>query len=157
MELPLVAPAPVVTEHTVVFRGLFDNQGQFRHFQHDLTGLIVRPNKSLTTMARGIRDRADTTHRSRLLSEAPWRADEINRRRIRFLLQQTKAHRQRRREALVIIDDTLCAHVGSRFDPVDRHDNHRDGTDHLAHNPVTSGSVSGPVRFPLGPAPVSPR
>src|SRR5919106_1426126 len=112
MELPLVAPAPVVTEHTVVFR-----------------------------------DRADTTHRSRLLSEAPWRADEINRRRIRFLLQQTKAHRQRRREALVIIDDTLCAHVGSRFDPVDRHDNHRDGTYPLAHNPVTSGSVSSPVRF----------
>ena len=26
MELPLVAPAPVVTEHAGVFRDLFDNQ-----------------------------------------------------------------------------------------------------------------------------------
>jgi hypothetical protein len=32
---------------------------------------------------------------------------------------------------------------------VDRHDNHGDGTYPLAHNPVTSFYVSGPVRFPL--------
>jgi hypothetical protein len=47
MELPMVAPAPVVTTHTAVFRDLFDNQCQFRHFQHYLTALIVLPNKSL--------------------------------------------------------------------------------------------------------------
>jgi hypothetical protein len=34
MELPIVAPAPVVTDHAAVFRDLFDNQCQFRHFQH---------------------------------------------------------------------------------------------------------------------------
>jgi hypothetical protein len=33
---------------------------------------------------------------------------------------------------------------------VDRHENHSDGTYPLAHNPVTSFEVSGPVRFPLG-------
>jgi len=33
---------------------------------------------------------------------------------------------------------------------VDRHDHHGDGTSPLAHNPVTSFSVSGPVRCPLG-------
>jgi hypothetical protein len=36
------------------------------------------------------------------------------------------------------------------FAYVDRHDNHSDGTYPLAHNPVTSFYVSGPVRFPLG-------
>jgi hypothetical protein len=66
------------------------------------------------------------------------------------MLQQTRPHRRRRRESLVVIDDTLCEHVGSLFDDVDRHDNHTDGTYPLAHNPVTSVSVSGPVRFPLG-------
>jgi hypothetical protein len=40
--------------------------------------------------------------------------------------------------------------VGSLFDYVDRHYNHSDGTYPLAHNPVTSFYVSGPVRFPLG-------
>jgi hypothetical protein len=150
MELPIVAPAPVVTEHAEVFRDLLENQCQFRHVQHYLTGLIVLPNKSMTNIARCILDSADKTNLSRFLAEAPWREEEGNRRRVRFMLQQTKAHRRRRRESLVAIDDTLCEHVGSLFDYVDRHYNHSDGTYPLAHNPVTSFYVSGPARFPLG-------
>jgi DDE superfamily endonuclease len=149
MELPIVAPAPIVTAHAVVCRDLFENQCQFRHFQHYLTGLIVLPNKRLANMARCILDSADKTHLSRFLSEAPWREQEVNRRRIRCMLQQTKPHRRRRRDSLVVIEDTLCEHVGSLFDHVDRHYNHGDGTYALAHNPVTSFYVSGPVRFPL--------
>jgi hypothetical protein len=149
MELPIVAPAPVVTEHAAVFRDLCDHQCQFRHFQHYLTGLIVLPNKSLANIARCILESPDNTNRSRVLSEAPWREDTVNRRRIRFMWQQTAPHRRRRRESLIAIDDTLCEHVGSLFDDVDRHDNHGEGTDPLAHHPVTSFSVSGPVRFPL--------
>ena len=150
MELPIVAPAPVVTEHAEIFRDLFDNQRQFRHFQHYLTGLIVLPNKSMANIARCVLDSADKTNLSRFLSEAPWRQDAVNRRRIRFMLQQTKPHRPRRQESLVVIDDTLCEHVGSLFDHVARHYNHSEGTYPLAHNPVTSLYVSGPVRFPVG-------
>jgi DDE superfamily endonuclease len=150
MELPIIDPAPVVTEHTVVFRDLFDNQCQFRHFQHYLTGLIILPNKSMANMARCILDSADKTNLSRFLSEAPWREEAINHRRIRFMLQQTRPHRRRRRESLLALDDTRCEHVGSLFDYVDRHYNHSDGTYPLAHNPVTSLYVSGPVRFPVG-------
>jgi hypothetical protein len=149
MELPIVAPAPVVTEHAAVFRDLCDNQCQFRHCQHDLTGLIILPHKRLTHMARCLLDSADNTNRSRFLTEAPWRAGEGNRRRIPCMLQQTKPHRPRRRESLVSLDETLCAHVGSLFDDVDRQYNHGDGTYPLAHTPVTSCYVSGPVRFPL--------
>jgi hypothetical protein len=149
MELPIIEPAPVVTAHTGAFRDLFENQCQFRHFQHYLTGLIVLPNKSLANMARCILDSADKTNLSRFLSEAPWREEAINHRRTRFMLHQTKLHRRRRRESVIVIDDTLCEHVGSLFDDVDRHYNHSDGTYPLAHNPVTSFYVSGPVRFPL--------
>jgi hypothetical protein len=148
MEWPIIAPAPVVTEHAAVCWDLFDHQCQFRHFQYDLTGLIVLPNKSLAHRARGILDSADTTHRSRFLAEAPWREEAVNHRRLRFMLQQTTLHRRRRRESLVVLEDTLCEHVGSLFAYVDRHDHHGDGTYPLAHNPVTSFSVSGPVRFP---------
>ena len=150
MELPIVTSAPVVTDHAGVFRDLFDNQCQFRHFQHYLTGLIVLPNKSMANITRCILASADKTNLSRFLSEAPWREDAINGRRVRFMLQQTKPHRRRRRDSLVVIDDTLCEHVGSLFDYVDCHYNHSDGTYPLAHNPVTSLYVSGPVRFPLG-------
>jgi SRSO17 transposase len=150
MELPIIAPAPVVTEHAGVFGDLFENPCQFRHVQHDLTGLIVLPNKSMANIARCILDSADKTNLSRFLSEAPWREDAINRRRVHFMLRQTKPHRRRRRESLLVLDDTLCEHEGSLFDYVDRHDNHSEGTYPLAHNPVTSLYVSGPVRFPVG-------
>ena len=102
----------------------------------------------MANMARCIPDSADKTHLSRFLSEAPWREDAINRCRIRFLLQQTKPHRRRRRESLLAIDDTRCEHVGSLFDDVDRHDHHGHRTYPLAHHPVTSVYVSGPVRSP---------
>jgi hypothetical protein len=61
MQLPIIAPAPVVTEHAAVFRDLFENQCQFRHFQPYLSGLIVLPNKSLANMTRCILDSADKT------------------------------------------------------------------------------------------------
>jgi DDE superfamily endonuclease len=150
MDLPIIAPAPVVTEHAQVFRDLFENQCQFRHFQHYLTGLMVLPNKSRANIARCSLDSADKTNLARFFSEAPWREDEVNRRRIRFMLHQTKPQRRRRRESLLVLDDTLCEHVGSLFDHVDRHYNHSTGTYPLAHNPVTSFYVSGPVRFPVG-------
>ena len=151
MELPILEPAPVVTEHAAVFRDLFENQCQFRHFQHYLTGLIVLPNKSMANIARCILGECRQNQPLPLfLGGSLARRTRSIAAGIRFMLQQTKPHRRRRRESLLAIDDTLCEHVGSLFDYVDRHYNHGDGTYPLAHNPVTSLYVSGPVRFPVG-------
>ncbi len=149
MQLPLVAPAPAVSAHAVAFRDLFENRCQFQHFQHYLTGLMVLPNKSLANIARCVVASADKTNLSRFLSEAPWQEAQVNHRRIRYLLQQTKPQRRPKAEAAVVIDDTLCEHVGSLFAYVDHHYNHSDASYPLAHNPVTSFYVSGAVRFPL--------
>ena len=138
MELPMVAPAPVVADQAAVFRDLFEHQCQFRHVQHYLTGLIVLPHKSLAHIARCILDSADRTHLARLLAEARGREAAVNRRRLRFMRQQTKLHRRRRCESLVAIDATLCEHVGSLVDYVDRPYNHSAGTYPLAQKPVTS-------------------
>jgi hypothetical protein len=106
MELPIIAPAPVVTDHTGVFRDLFDHHCQVRHCQHYLTGLIVLPNKSMARITRCILDSADKPTLSRFLSEAPWREDAVNRRRIRYMLQETTPHRHRRRESIVVLDES---------------------------------------------------
>jgi hypothetical protein len=72
MEMPIVAPAPVVSNHAAVFRDLFDNQCQFRHFQHYLTGLIVLPNKSMANIARCILTSEILTHTiARIRQDAP--------------------------------------------------------------------------------------
>src|SRR5262245_57015520 len=149
MQLPIVAPAPIVTAHANIFRDLFENRCQFRHFQHDLTGLIVLDNKSLANITRCVLESADKTNLSRFFSAAPWFQDRVNDRRVAYLLQQTQAVRGPKADAILILDDTLCEHVGNLFDYVDRHYNHGDDTYPLAHNPVTSHYVSGPVRFPL--------
>jgi DDE superfamily endonuclease len=92
---------------------------------------------------------ADKTNLSRFFSEAPWFQERVNDRRLAYLLQQTQAVRGPKTDAVLILDDTLCEHVGSLFDYVDRHYNHGNDTYPLAHNPVTSYYVSGPVRFPV--------
>jgi SRSO17 transposase len=114
-----------------------------------LTGLIVLDNKSLTNITRCVLESADKTNLSRFFSEAPWFQEQVNDRRVAYLLQQTKGVRSPKADAALILDDTLCEHVGSLFDYVDRHYNHGDDTYPLAHNPVTSHYLSGPVRFPV--------
>ena len=133
MPLPIVAPAPIVTIHADIFRDLFENRCQFRHFQNYLTGLIVLDNKSLTNITRCVLESADKTNLARFFSEAPWFQDRVNDRRLAYLLQQTQAVRGPQADAALILDDTLCEHVGSLFDYVDRHCNHGEDTYPLAH------------------------
>ncbi len=149
MQLPLVTPAPLVRTHAAAFRDLFGNRRQFAHFEQYLTGLMVLENKSMANIARCVLDSADKTNLSRFFSEADWDAAQVNERRIRYLLDQTRAQRQPKAVSALVLDDTLCEHVGSLFDHVDRHYNHGDGTYPLAHNPVTTFYVSGAVRVPL--------
>jgi SRSO17 transposase len=149
MQLPIVAPAPIVTAHADIFRDLFENRCQFRHFQNYLTGLIVLDNKSLANITRCVLESADKTNLSRFFSDAPWFQKQVNDRRVAYLLQQTKEVHGPKADAALILDDTLCEHVGSLFEYVDRHYNHGDDTYPLAHNPVTSYYISGPVRFPV--------
>jgi len=149
MQLPLLAPAPLVVTHGAAFRDLFENRCQFRHFQNYVTGLMVLDNKSLANIARCVRDSADKTNLSRFFSEAPWFQAQVTTRRVRYLVQQTKAVRRPKAQSALIVDDTRCEHVGSLFEYVDRHYNHGEDTYPLAHNPVTSHYVSGPVRFPV--------
>ena len=149
MQLPIIAPAPLVVRHGQAFRDLFENRRQFQHFQNYLTGLMVLENKSLANIARCVLDSADKTNLSRFFSEAPWFQEQVNAQRLGYVLRQTKAVRRDKAHSVLIFDDTLCEHVGGLFEYVDHHYNHGDDTYPLAHNPVTSHYVSGPVRFPV--------
>jgi hypothetical protein len=149
MQLPLVAPAPLVTTHAAAFRDLFANRRQFAHFEHYLTGLLVLENKSMANIARCVLDSADKTNISRFFSATDWNPAAVNERRIAYLLSQTRGQRVPKALSALVLDDTLCEHVGNLFAYVDRHYNHGDGTYPLAHNPVTSFYVSGAVRFPV--------
>lgn len=149
MQLPIIAPAPLVAVHAEAFRDLFENRCQFQHFENYLTGLMVLPNKSMANIARCLIESSDKTNVSRYFSTDRWSQAEINDRRIAYMLKQTKHVRLAKDRSALILDDTLCEHVGSLFEYIDHHYNHGDATYPLAHNPITSHYVSGPVRFPI--------
>jgi SRSO17 transposase len=149
MQLPIVAPAPIVSAHAQAFRHLFNDVRQFEHFQNYLTGLIVLENKSLANISRCLLESADKTNLSRFLSESPWQPQAVNQFRVQYVLAQTGAIRPDAKEGYLILDDTLCEHVGSLFEYVERHYDHCDGTYPLAHNLVTSHYLSGAVRIPI--------
>lgn len=136
MQLPIITAAPLVKEHGVAFRDLFSNRRQFRHFENYLTGLTVLPNKSMANIARCIVDSADKSNLSRFFSEADWVDEQVNERRIQYLLEQTKPLRKEASTGRLVIDDTLCEHVGDLFAYVDRHYNHAENSYPLAHNLV---------------------
>lgn len=149
MQLPIVSPAPLVTEHGQVFRDCFCDERQFCHFQNYLTGLIVLENKSLSNISRCTLDSPNVSNLSRFFSVAPWSPVEVNDVRIEYMLSQTMGHRLPSKDSSLIFDDTLCEHVGSMFEFIDRHYNHSNHTFPLGHNLVTSQYISGAVRFPI--------
>lgn len=149
MQLPILLPAPLVSQHAAAFEDLFENRKQFRHFQNYLTGLIVLPNKSMANISRCILDSADKTNLSRFMGTKLWTDKKVNDRRVVYMNRQTQAVRKSKAESALVIDDTLCEHVGSLFEYVDRHYDHGDSSYPIAHNPVTSHYVSGAVRFPV--------
>lgn len=132
-----------------MFRELFEKRCQVQHFANYLTGLMVLTNKSLANISRCMLESADKTKLSRFFSEAPWEPEQVNEQRITSMLEQTAALRGKAERACVIVDDTLCEHVGSMFEYVDRHDDHCAGRYPLGHKVVTTHYLSGAVRFPL--------
>ncbi len=149
MQLPIVDTVPIVAQHGPEFRWLFQNKNQFRHFQNYLTGLTVLDNKTMANIARCLLDSADKSNLSRFFSEAKWSGAEVNQYRLEYMLQETSKQRRSAKHSVLPIDDTLCEHVGSLFEYVDKHYNHSDQSYPLAHNLVTAHYVSGAVRFPV--------
>jgi SRSO17 transposase len=149
MQLPILEPAPLVAHHAEVFRDIFENRCQFQHFRNYLTGLMVLPNKSMANIARCVVESSDKTNISRYFSREQWLEEQVNDQRVKYMVKETKGVRLAKDNSMLLLDDTLCEHVGSLFEYVDHHYNHGDQTYPLAHNPVTSHYVSGPVRFPV--------
>jgi len=149
MQLPLVAPAPVVVEHAEVFRELFENRRQFQHFENYLTGLMVLSNKSMANISRCLLESADKTNLARLFREAPWEEKKGNEKRIPDVLEETVEGRRKAAPSCGLVDDTLCEPVGSRCEYVDGPYAPCEGRYPLGHNLVTTHVVSGAVRFPL--------
>ena len=107
MQVPIVAPSPIVEKHSVAFRDLFENCCQYEHFQNYLTGLILFDNKSLSNISRYLIKR-NKTNLSRFFSQSPWSESLVNDRRVEYLIEQTQKHPRAAKDSCLLLDDTLC-------------------------------------------------
>ena len=64
----------------------------FNIFAHYLTGLIVLENKSMANMSRMILNSGNKTNISRFLSESKYNKEEINTRKIEYILIKTEKY-----------------------------------------------------------------
>ena len=95
------------------FREQF-SKPQYQYFVTVLLGLMeCEGRRTLSGLRREVGEQASLAGLSRFLSEAPWREADVNARRIQYALQQTRAHRRGKAESILVLDDTLCEHVGS--------------------------------------------
>ncbi|HSO10870.1 MAG TPA: hypothetical protein VLT51_00750 [Anaerolineales bacterium] len=148
MQLPMITPAPLVKTRAEEFRDLFENRCQFRHFENYLTGLMVLPNKSMANSTRYVIESSDKTNLLRYFSKDLWLEDQANDRRIKYMLQETKHVRVAREKSALVLDDTLCEHVGNLFEYVDHcggreKNTPKDGTNARVH--VVSGDCQSPL------------
>jgi hypothetical protein len=63
-------------------------------------------NKSLANITRCVIEGSDTTNLSRYFLQ-----DQVNDRRIKYILQEIKQVRVAKEQSALILDDTLCEHV----------------------------------------------
>lgn len=109
--MPGIVEFPTVVQQALDQYGdLFDNECQRRHFAEYLTGLIVAERKTVL----GIHDEfAQTTDQSclnRFLTEAPWEAQALNRRRLERL--QGDPSTRYSDQGVIPIDNTLIDRDG---------------------------------------------
>ena len=127
MQLPMMTPAPLVASHAAAFRDLFENRCQFRQFENDLTGWMVVPKKRMANSRGCMRESSDKTNLSRYFSNDLCLQEPVHDRRIRYLLRETKQVRVAKDPSALILDDSLCEHLGILCEYLDRHSNQGDG------------------------------
>lgn len=149
MEIPILRDVPIVSSRSHNFRSVFSNERQYKHFKDYLTGLIVLENKTYANISRCVVNSSDETNLGRFFNNASWSGEELNTKRLDYMIKQTREIRCSHKESVLIIDDTLCKHVKSIFEFIDIHYDHSNQSYIWAHNPVTSHYVSGHVRFPV--------
>ncbi len=82
MQIPIIAPAPLVIQPAQMFAESFKNRCQLEHVEQSLTGLMVLSTKTMAKIARGTLSSADKTNLSRFFSESPWEQQPLNAKRI---------------------------------------------------------------------------
>lgn len=114
--LPLVEFPALVRHYAPYFEKVFSPEA-FIQFERYISGLIVSANKTVDGINRlVVCESRNQSSLNRLLTESPFKLDELNQARLRLLgeLPGTRL----KRNGVLSVDDTLLVHYGDHFDQI---------------------------------------
>lgn len=137
----------IVQNHARVFKNIFNNRAQYKHFKQYLTGLMICENKTFSGIQSKYVKGSSVNSLDHFMINAEWSENEINEKRIIDLQKQEDT--ASRAEGVISIDDTLTHKTGKSMDDAEFHFDHSTGKYILGHNFVSTQYKDRKISYPL--------
>lgn len=138
--MPAIVEFPsVVREAVDRFGDLFANEPERRHFAEYLTGLFVAESKNVSTINRQFARTTDQSCLNRWLSEAGWDVEQLNRRRLDWLQEDSSTRYSDR--GVIALDNVLVDHAGKLIEDVGWFRDHAEHRHKIAHDYLIANYV----------------
>lgn len=144
--IPVIEIPKIVSEPLDTFTPLLWKRQQ-KHMREYLTGLIISPKTTISTMNRLFVDGNDQSSLNKFLISSNWNEQAVNDMRLGLL---QKSNRTKYKPwGVVVIDDTLSHKTGKRIEGVDKHFDHSEKRYIIGHNLVTSHYADKEISYPI--------
>ena len=137
----------IVQNHARVFKNIFINKAQYKHFKEYLTGLMLCENKTVMGIQSNYVNAGSINSLDHFMIHAQWSEKEINDKRILDL--QKRIDTVSKPEGVISIDDTLTHKTGKHMDDAEFHFDHSIRQYILGHNIVSTHYKDRKVSYPL--------
>jgi len=115
----------IVQTHARIFKNIFNNKAQYKHFKQYITGLMICENKTCSGIQSKYVKTNSVNSLDQFMINAEWSENEVNEKRIINLQKRkdTTSHP----EGVISIDDTLTHKTGTCMDDAEIHFDHSTG------------------------------
>jgi SRSO17 transposase len=137
----------IVKNHARVFKNIFKNKAQYKHFKEYITGLMLSENKTFMGIQSKYVNTSSVNSLDHFMIHAEWSENEINEKRIIDL--QKRKDTASKPEGVISIDDTLNHKTGKHMDDAEYHFDHSTGKYILGHNIVSTQYKDRKNSYPL--------
>ena len=137
----------IIQSHSKIFKNVFKNNAQYKHFKEYLTGLMLCENKTFMGIQSEFINPSSVNSLDHFMIRAEWSEAELNDRRI-FYLQRRKETASKS-EGVICIDDTLTHKTGKHMDDAEIHFDHSTRQYVLGHNIVSIHYKDRNTSYPL--------
>lgn len=144
--LPVTEIPPVVSQPATFFSSLFWKR-QRKHFKEYLTGLIVSPKTTISTMNRLFIDGNDQSSLNKFLTQSDWDEKALNDKRLELLQESNKT--KWKPWGVVALDDTLCHKTGKNIECTGKFWDHVENRYVIGHNLITSHYTDKEISYPI--------